>query len=73
MEVVRYIVGVILVLVGLYLVATGAPAVTRREGVGPLGIIGDIFKEYPRVAIGLLLVLIGGLLLGADIPEDWFS
>ena len=72
MEAVRYIVGVILILFGLYLVATGAPAVTRREGVGPLGIIGDIFKEYPRVAIGLVLILIGGILIGGELdPADW--
>jgi len=60
--------GAILILAGLYLVVTGAPDV-ERGSAGTLGLIGDIFKEYKRVGIGLVLIVIGAVLLGAEIPD----
>jgi hypothetical protein len=59
--------GAILVLVGLWLVVTGAPQVVTPAGDGGLWpILKDIFTKYPRVAIGIVLIILGGVFLGVD-------
>jgi hypothetical protein len=57
--------GALLVLVGLYLVVTGSPAVqTTAAADGFWAIVGAIFKKFPRVAIGIVLIVIGAVFLG---------
>ena len=63
-------VGALLVLAGLYLVLTGAPQVTAQDASGGFwGLVGQIFSNYPRVAIGIVLIVLGSVLLGAPIPS----
>src|SRR3712207_2473784 len=62
------VLGAILVLVGLYLVLTGFPtAGIASAGQGIWPILREIFEKYPRIAIGIILILIGALFLGVDI------
>lgn len=65
------ILGSVLVIVGLYLVVTGAPGVASTK-LAFWPILREIFKKYPRAAIGLLLIAIGGVFLGVKFgPEFW--
>jgi hypothetical protein len=61
--------GAILVLIGLYLVVTGAPAVQAAavgEDGGFFWLLWQIIRKYPRVGIGLVLIVLGGVFLGVD-------
>jgi hypothetical protein len=63
------IIGVLLVVVGLLLVLTDLPkvaATTADAGLWP--IIKEIFQRRPRTALGLILIILGLLALGVDIP-----
>jgi hypothetical protein len=60
------LIGAVIVLVGLYLVVTGAPAVTAAAGDGFWDIIVKIFQGHPRAGIGLVLIIIGGVFMGVD-------
>ena len=61
--------GAVLVLAGLWLIVTGAPKVTvatANTSPGFWQVIVEIFKKYPRVAIGIVLVVLGGAFLNVD-------
>jgi hypothetical protein len=55
--------GALLVLAGLYLVISGAPQV-QSDSTSIWDIIKLVFGTYPRVAIGLVLIVLGAALEG---------
>ncbi len=59
------VLGAILVLIGLWLIITGAPRVAVAEATtGFWDIIKDIYRDHPRVGVGIILVILGGTFLG---------
>ena len=58
------VLGGILVVVGLWLIITGAPRITIAGAAGFWDIIKDIYRDHPRVGIGIILVILGGVFLG---------
>lgn len=60
-------VGALLIVVGMYFVATGAPAVPRSSST--IGLIVNIIEQHPRVGFGFLLIVIGGIFLAFELPD----
>jgi len=59
-----FVVGVLVTLVGLYLCITGAPAVAIAGDGGFWGIVGNL---PPRFVAGVVLIVLGGWLMGANV------
>jgi hypothetical protein len=63
MDAVLFFIGALVALVGLYLCLTGAPGVTASSGGGFWPIVGTL---PPRFVSGVVLLLIGGYMMGAN-------